>query len=67
MLKKSGKAKPKKRMRPNQYKTGYKYGESWIEEFGNVHPAPLPEDWPEDYRAGFVDGYNDTLECMRIE
>jgi hypothetical protein len=51
------------------YMQGYEAGQLYIQSATDVDdfvPA-IDKDWDEAYRDGFVDGYNDNLECMRIE
>jgi hypothetical protein len=51
------------------YMQGYEAGEKYLQSVTSTNDfiPILNTDWTVDYRDGFVDGYNDTLENMRIE
>ena len=52
-----------------EYMEGYSDGEKYLDivTSSNDFIPDLDKDWSEGYRDGFVDGYNDNLENMRIE
>jgi len=52
-----------------EYMQGYNDGQTYLQSVVDVNDftPELDKDWTEAYRDGFVDGYNDTLETMRIE
>ena len=52
-----------------EYMEGYWDGEKYFQTVTySTDLAPyLDDSWSEGYRDGFVDGYNDNLENMRIE
>ena len=52
-----------------EYMAGYFDGEKYLQSvisYEDFTPE-LDKDWTEEYREGYVDGYNDNLETMRIE
>jgi len=50
-----------------EYKNGYQDGSDYYNRPIQTAPNVTQYGWSEAYRDGFVDGYNDNLECMRIE
>lgn len=54
-----------------EYEQGYKNGEMYLHliegKEGCEFIPHIEKSWTKAYKDGFVDGYNDVLESMRIE